>query len=370
LFFQAFVLKLAKLFFFIKKERMNKITIPRWFDRHLHVREGEMLTTVLPYTINQRAIGAVIMGNLVHPNETSTLENAITYRRQIKKAIPAGSDFKPCMTCYLTDAITPEDIIFGYKEGVWDAVKLYIADSSGKGGTTNSGHGVRDVLGRYPVFEAMEKYGIPLLGHFEAPELIVDEFDREIVSAEKHLLPIMKSFPKLQIVFEHLTDGRTADIVAEADHPIYATVTPHHLMINRNALFAGGLNPINWCKPVAKREKHRLRVRTFVTGGNKRFGAGTDSAPHGESKKAVCCGCAAGIFTAPMAVELYATIFEEDDAVPNLGPFLSENFLHVYRMKVSTEMMTIERTPLQIPEKVGGVRVFNGGTELPWTLVS
>jgi dihydroorotase len=215
----------------------------------------------------------------------------------------------------------------------------------------------------------MEREGIPLLGHWEAVEEEVDEFDREKISVDRDLKPIIKSFPGLPIVFEHITTGDAADFVAEVDHEIYATVTAHHLVINRNAMFKGGMNPCHYCKPVPKREEHRLRVRKYVTSGNKRFGAGTDSAPHDEEAKSCCYGCAAGIFTAPCAVELYSTVFDEDNALGNLGPFLSENFVDLYGMKVSQEMMTLVRQPLEIPKKIGNVQVFKGGTTLPWTLL-
>lgn len=208
-----------------------------------------------------------------------------------------------------------------------------------------------------------------MLGHFEAVEEDVDEFDREIVSVDRDLKPIPKSFPGLPVVFEHLTDGRAADFVAEVDHNIHTTVTAHHLMINRNAMFCGGMNPGNYCKPVPKHETHRAKVRQHVTSGNRRFGAGTDSAPHDESVKSRYYGCAAGIFTSPTAVELYTITFDEDNALQHLGPFLSENFLALYGMEVSSETMTIERGTLVVPQKVGGVQIFKGGTELPWKLV-
>ncbi len=350
----------------------NSVTIPRWFDRHLHVRDGDMLRIVLPCTLKQRATGAIIMPNLADP--ISTIEKAKAYRDRIT-ALLDGSDFVPCMTLYLTDHTDPEEVVRGFEEGVWRAVKLYMANQKGQGGTTGSAHGVKDLLGRYPVFEAMEKHKIPLLGHFEAVEEDVDEFDREIVSVDRDLKPILKSFPGLPVVFEHLTDGRAADFVAEVDHNIHATVTAHHLMINRNAMFWGGMNPGHYCKPVPKRETHRAKVRQYVTSGNRRFGAGTDSAPHDESVKSRCYGCAAGIFTALSAVELYTMVFDEDNAFEHLGPFLSENFLALYGMRVSSETMTIERQGWHLPESVSSqligtptVKVFKGGADLPWKL--
>ena len=348
--------------------QVNSITIHEWFNRHWHGRSGKILKIVLPWEIRQRATGAVAMGNLTHPNETSTIEKATAYYQEILSSLPHGCDFKPRMTCYLTDAISPEEVVRGFEEDVWCAVKLYMANQQGQGGTTGSQHGVKNLLGRYPVFVAMEKKGIPLLGHFEAVEEDVDEFDREIVSLERDLKPLLKAFPGLPVVFEHITDGRAADFVAEANYNIQATATPHHLARNRNAMFWGGMNPVEYCKPVFKRESHRLRVRKYVTSGNRRFGAGDDSAPWVEEAKSRCCGCAAGIFHTN-SVEEYATVFDEDNALKHLGPFLSENFVGLYGMEVSSKKMTIERKPLLIPEKIGTVRVFKGGTYLSWKLV-
>lgn len=346
----------------------NRLEIRRWFERHAHVRDGDLLKKVLPSTINQHATGAVIMGNL--PEPTSTIERTRAYRDRIKAHIPTDSDFVPYMTAYLTDGISPEEIVRGHQEGVWCAVKLYMAKQDGTGGTTGSSHGVRDLRKRDKVFAAMEKHRIPLLGHFEAVEDRVDEFDREIVSVERDVEWLVKSFPGLPIVFEHITDGRAADYVAEVDHEMYATITAHHPMINRNALFKDGLNPGHWCKPVPKREVHRAKVRYHMTSGSPRFGAGTDTAPHDESVKSLCYGCAAGIFTAVSAVELYTTMFEEDGKLEHLEAFLSENFLHIYGMEVSNEIMVLERRPFVIPQKVGNVQVFMGGQTLPWKLVS
>lgn len=346
---------------------MATLTIQRWFDRHLHIREGEMMKTVLPATLNQRATGAIIMPNLADP--ISTIEKAKAYRDRIT-ALIYGSDFEPCLTLYLTDHIDSEQVVRGFEEGVWRAVKLYMANQKGHGGTTGSAHGVKNLLGRYPVLEAMEKHKIPLLGHFEAVEEDVDEFDREIVSVDRDLAPILSSFPELPVVVEHITDGRTAEFVAESYHEqLFATVTAHHLMINRNAMFWNGMNPIHYCKPVPKREGHRLKVRRYVTSGHPRFGAGTDSAPHDELAKSRCVGCAAGIFTAPYSVEMYATVFDEDDALGYLEAFLSKNFLHVYGVQPSDEQMTLVKEPTAILEEWGNIPIFMGGQTLPWKLI-
>jgi dihydroorotase len=351
----------------------NRITIPRWFDRHLHIRDGigkfDMMYAVLPCTLAQRPTGAVIMGNLAAPDHTYSIDNALAYILRIKKLLIPKDDFKIVMTCYLTDDVTPYEVVRGYELGVWRAVKLYMAKQDGSGGTTNSGHGVKNLIGRYPIFEAMEKHGIPLLGHFEAVEDDVDEFDREVVSLERDLSPIREEFPQLQIVVEHVTDGRMADYVAETSNT-YATVTAHHLIENRNALFRGGLNPLHYCKPVLKEEAHRLKVRDYVTFGNSKFGAGTDSAPHPHDKKARVLGCNAGVFTAPCAVELYTMVFAQDGMLDNLGDFMSRNFIDLYGMQVSSETMTIEEVSCEVPRMVGDIHVYMGGSTLPWRLVA
>lgn len=358
--------------------KTDTVKIPRWFDRHLHIRSDDMMRIVLPYTLKQLATGAIIMPNL--PDPITTIEKAKAYRSHIEATLqstfPQGTDFVPCMTLYLTDEIDPEEVVRGYKEGVWRAVKLYMANQQGLGGTTGSSHGVKNLRGRYSVFKEMEKHNIPLLGHFEAPEDCVDEFDREIVSIDRDLKPILKSFPGLPVVVEHITDGRTAEFVADSEHyHLYATVTAHHLMLNRNSMFWGGMNPGFYCKPVPKREAHRAKVRKYVTMGGRRFGAGTDSAPHSTFAKSAYCGCAAGIFTAPLAVELYTAVFDEDNALNRLGRFLSENFIGLYGMEVSREMMTIERKSWQVMETVTSqlvgtptVPVFKGGSRLEWKL--
>lgn len=354
----------------------DTLIIPEPLDRHVHPRRKKMAQVVFPYTVKQFPNGAVIMGNHPHPHETSTVKKTLIYQKELLSLLPPRSDFVPRMTCYLTDDISPDEVVRGFRLGVWCAVKLYMANRQGQGGTTGSSHGVKDLVGRYPVLEAMERHQIPLLGHFEATEEEVDEFDREIVSVDSHVAPIVKRFPGLPIVFEHITDGRAADFVAEAPSNVYATVTAHHLMLNRNALFWGGMNPLHFCKPVLKRELHRLKVRQYVTSGNRKFGAGTDSAPWVEAAKSRPCGCAAGIFTAEHAVELYTTVFDEDNALKHLGAFLSENFVDIYGAKVSEKMMTLERTPRYVPKYVSNktksvrVRVFKGDTYLPWTLVA
>lgn len=346
----------------------HKIRIRRWFDRHLHVRDGDMMANVLPCTLDQRATGAVIMPNLI-PDPVTSVERAWAYRGRIQALLPPGSDFKPLMTCYLTDHTTPEEIERGFRDGAWGAAKLYMADKNGQGGTTGSAHGVRDLVGLYPVLRRMQEIGMPLLGHFEAVERDVDEFDRESDSLERDLKPLVAALPELKIVVEHITDGRMADFVADHPGPIWATVTAHHLLLNRNGLFDGGLTPVHWCKPVLKRETHRARVAAHATSGNPKFGAGTDSAPHPREKKEACCGCAAGVFTAPHAVELYTKAFADAGKLHVLERFLSVNGLEAYGLQPSSETMTIECSPRVIPKMVGGVHVFKGGEEIPFKLL-
>lgn len=358
---------------------INEVEIPLWYDRHLHLRRGEMLRQIFPCTLEEQAHGALIMTNLMKMTDkgpvsdpVDSIEKGIAYKKEILRAIPEDSTFEPDLALYLTDHISPDEVVEGFHRGIWRAVKLYMADQNGEGGTTGSAHGVRDLCGRYKVFEAMEKHQIPLLGHWEAVEEDVDEFDREIVSLDRDLQPTLTSFPGMPVVFEHLTDGRAAEFVAEYYHPggLYATVTAHHMILNRNALFWGGMNPLNYCKPVVKREAHRIKVRKYVTSGDRRFGAGTDSAPHDETAKARLCRCAAGIYTAKGAVSHYITIFDEENALQHFGRFMSENFLHVYGRQVSSRKMKLIREPNILPEKVGNVHVFKGGEEILWKIAA
>ena len=347
-------------------------------DRHFHPRMGNMLKLVLPYTLRQQAQAGVIMGNHGEGKETSTIAKTVPRIKEVRRCLKEHGylrKFTPIFTCYLTDDLSVAELVEGFRHDYWRAVKVYLADKKGEGGTTNSQHGVRDLKGRYRLFAAMEKFGIPLLGHWEAPEEGADEFDREKISIERDLAPIRKRFPDLRIVVEHLTTKDAADFVNEAGDNTYATVTSQHLMLNRNALFRGGLCPQHWCKPVLKREYHRLAVRKYVTSGHLRFGAGTDSAPHDKEKKSLPCGCAAGIFSAVDAVELYATVFDEDGATEFYGNFMSSNFISIYGLDVSDEGMLIERAPFAVPETVGSkaagkVIVFKGGETLPWRLVA
>jgi len=347
--------------------RKGKIVIPRWFDRHLHLRQGKMLEAVLPCTLAQKAFGAVVIGNLISP--TSTAQRCREYREEIINLLPAGADFHPRMTLFLTDDTKPDEVEEGFKAGIWCAAKLCLTRSDGTGGTTNSSKGVTKLRKLYPVFGRMQKIGMTLLGHFEDVDPATDEFDREAVAMEKYLIPLITNFPCLRVVVEHVSDGRMADFVAGTPGNVRATVTPHHLLGNRNMMFEGGLNSVNYCRPVLKSEEHRRKIFEYVTCGHSRFGAGTDSAPHPIEAKANPWGCSSGIFTAPCAVELYASAFDKANATKNLGPFLSTNFLDFYGLEPSKETMTLVRESWKIPERIANIPVFMGGQTLPWKLV-
>ena len=254
---------------------VTSITIRRPDDWHVHLRDGAMLKAVLPFTAAQFARG-IIMPNLVPP--VTTVAAAAAYRERIIAARPSGSDFQPLMTCYLTDSTAPDEIEKGFAEGVWVAAKLYPA-----GATTNAHHGVTDIPGLAPVFERMEKIGMPVLIHGEATDPAVDIFDREAVFMEQTLLPLLKRHTGLKTVIEHVTTAETADIVRAHAPRVAGTITPHHLIINRTSLFQGGLRPHLYCLPVAKRERHRLALRKAATSGESCFFIGTDTAPHAET---------------------------------------------------------------------------------------
>lgn len=283
----------------------DSITIRRPDDWHLHLRDGAILKAVLPYTAAQFA-RAVIMPNLAPP--VTTAAAAAAYRDRILAARPPGSDFQPLMTCYLTDATAADDIEKGRAEGIWIAAKLYPA-----GATTNAHHGVTDIAGLAPVLERMEKIGMPLLVHGEATDPAVDVFDRESVFLERSLLPLLARHPGLKVVVEHITTAEAADLVRAHAPRVAATITPHHLMINRTALFQGGLRPHLYCLPVAKRERHRLALRKAATSGDGCFFIGTDSAPHVRGAKESACGCA-GVFVGATALQSYAQVFEPPSA--------------------------------------------------------
>ena len=332
------------------------LTIRKPDDWHVHLRDGEMLNTVAPYTARQFA-RAIVMPNLVPP--ITTIEAASAYRERILAA--AGAGFTPLLTCYLTDDISPDEVARGYEEGVWLAAKLYPA-----GATTNSSSGVTDIRRITPVLERMERIGMVLCVHGEVTDSNVDVFDREAVFIDRVLSQVRADFPALKIVFEHITTADAAAFV-EASPNVGATVTPQHLIINRNALFAGGLRPHAYCLPVAKREQHRLAVRQAATSGSGKFFLGTDSAPHARSAKESACGCA-GIFNAPYALESYAQVFEEEGALDQFEAFASLNGPHFYGLPVNDETVSLERAEVTVPEEIDSLVPFHAGDRLRWRL--
>jgi dihydroorotase len=335
------------------------LTIRKPDDWHVHLRDGEMLDRVAPYTSRQFA-RAIVMPNLVPP--IATVEAARAYRDRIIAA--TGSGFTPLMTCYLTDETNPDEIERGFAERVWIAAKLYPA-----GATTNSASGVTEVRNIQSTLARMEEIGMILCVHGEVTDPDVDVFDREAVFIERVLAPMVASFPQLKIVFEHITTAEAADFVGVAGPTIAATITPQHLMINRNAIFAGGLCPHAYCLPVAKREVHRLAVRKAAMSGSPKFFLGTDSAPHAREAKESACGCA-GIFNAPFAIESYATAFEEDGALDRLEGFASIHGAHFYGLPVNEDRITLKREETHVPREVDGLVPFHAGDTLPWRVVS
>jgi dihydroorotase len=333
------------------------LTIRRPDDWHVHLRDGAMLRAVAPYTARQFA-RAIVMPNLVPP--VTTVEAASAYRERIVAA--AGPGFTPLMTCYLTDDISPDEIARGFEDRAWIAAKLYPA-----GATTNSASGVTDIRKIYSVLERMERIGMTLCIHGEVTDHDVDVFDREAAFISRVLSRIVADFPQLRIVFEHITTQDAVQFVEDAGANVGATVTPQHLIINRNAMFAGGLRPHAYCLPVAKREKHRLAVRKAATSGHFKFFLGTDSAPHSREAKESACGCA-GIFNAPFALESYAQVFEEEGALDRLEAFASINGARFYDLPISEETITLERRETIVPDEVDGIVPFLAGETLRWTL--
>ena len=342
----------------------SRLVLRRPDDWHVHLRDGEMMKAVTPYTARQFA-RAIVMPNLAPP--VTSVTAAAAYRDRIRAAVPEGMHFTPLMTCYLTDQADAAEIARGHREGVWTAAKLYPAHA-----TTNSAHGVTDIGALYPALEAMQRIGMPLLVHGEVTDPDVDIFDREAMFIERVLTRLVRDFPALKIVFEHITTADAVDFVAGAGPEIGATITPQHLIINRNAIFEGGLRPHAYCLPVAKREAHRLAVRRAAVSGSPKFFLGTDSAPHGVERKEAACGCA-GIFNAPYALESYAMVFEEEDALDRLEGFASEHGPLFYGLPLNEGTVTLERTSQAIPDALpaAGTRLvpFHAGETLPWRLL-
>ncbi len=337
----------------------SRLVIRRPDDWHVHLRDGAMLDSVAPWTARAFA-RAIVMPNLTPP--VISVAAAEAYRTRILTALPTHREFTPLMTCYLVDHALPAELVRGFESGVWAAAKLYPANA-----TTNSAEGVTDVRTLTPALEAMQRIGMPLLVHGEVTDPDVDVFDREAVFIERVLAGLVRDFPALKIVFEHITTAEAVGFVESAGPNVAATVTPHHLAINRNALFAGGLRPHAYCLPVAKRERHRLAVRRAATSGSAKFFLGTDSAPHAIGAKEAACGCA-GIFNAPFALETYAGVFEEEGALDRFEAFASEHGPRFYGLPLNEGQIALERRPVTIPQTVGGIVPFLAGGSLGWRL--
>ena len=318
-------------------EKVTRITIAKPDDFHVHVRDGDLMRAVLPFT-SRTFSRAVIMPNLTPP--ITSLALADEYRKQIIDALPDESQFMPLMTHYLNAQSDVDDIAHGFREGVYSAVKYYPS-----GATTNSQFGVSDIKMAYPVLETMQKIGMPLLVHGEIVDDSTDIFDKEAVFIDKILRQIVKGFPELRIVFEHITTKEAADFVRDQPDNIAATITPQHLMLNRNAIFNKGIRPHMYCLPILKREKHRLALRKAATSGSGKYFLGTDSAPHIVGRKENDCGCA-GMFNAPYALECYTQVFDEEDALDKLEQFTSLNGANFYQLAINKNQITLEKRPV------------------------
>jgi dihydroorotase len=340
---------------------VTRLVIRRPDDWHLHLRDGEVLASVVDHTARQFA-RAIVMPNLVPP--VTTVAAAEAYRARILAAVSPGLDFTPLMTCYLTDGMDPQEVETGFAAGVFTACKLYPAHA-----TTNSSHGVTDIRNIYGVLETMQRIGMPLLIHGEVTDAHVDIFDREAVFIDRILTQVVADFPGLKIVFEHITTAEAVDFVSASGPNIAATITPHHLAINRNAMFQGGIRPHLYCLPIVKRERHQLALRAAATSGSPKFFLGTDSAPHAVQDKEAACGCA-GIFNAPFALESYAVTFEEEGALHHLEGFASEHGPRFYGLPLNDGKVVLERAACLVPDEVragpNAVVPFHAGETLPW----
>jgi dihydroorotase, homodimeric type len=342
---------------------VDRITLIRPDDWHLHLRDGEALKAVLPYTARQFA-RAIVMPNLVPP--VTTTEQALAYRERILAALPAGSDFQPLMTLYLTDATPPAEIERAKASGHVYAVKLYPA-----GATTNSHSGVTDIRRCDETLAAMEQHGLPLLVHGEVTDPAVDIFDREAVFLDRVLAPLLQRFPRLKVVLEHITTAEAAEFVRQGPANLAATLTAHHLLFNRNDMLVGGVRPHYFCLPILKRERHRQALLEAATSGSPKFFLGTDSAPHARRAKEAACGCA-GSFTAPAALELYAQAFEQAGALDKLEGFASHHGPDFYGLPRNTGTVTLVREEWRLPEELPyGAEVIvplQAGERLSWRL--
>lgn len=345
---------------------MRRLTFRRPDDWHVHFRDGAMMQAVVPHTA--RAFGrAIVMPNLTPPVTTAALADA--YRARILACVPEGVAFTPLMTCYLTDHTDPADLVAGHKAGIFTAAKLYPAHA-----TTNSAHGVTSVNTILPVLEAMAENGIPLLTHGEVTRPDVDIFDREARFAEEVLAPLLDRLPGLRVVMEHITTEDGAALVRAHKGRMGATITPQHLLYNRNALFQGGLRPHMYCLPVLKRERHRLALRAAATGGETCFFLGTDTAPHLRHLKEADCGCA-GVFSAPVAVAAYLRVFAEENRLDAFEAFASLNGPAFYGLAPNEDAVTYEERPTEpLAEisvgKAGQLVSLFAGESAPWSAVA
>ena len=345
-----------------------QLTLRQPDDWHVHLRDGAMLQAVAAATAAQFA-RAIVMPNLRPP--VTTVAAASAYRQRIRAALPDGSGFTPLMTAYLTDTIDPAEIERGFGEGVFTAAKLYPA-----GATTNSDSGVTAIARIGPVLEVLERIGMPLLIHGEVTDAAIDIFDREAVFIERVLEPLLQRHPGLKVVLEHITTSDAVEFVRSGPATLAATITPHHLHINRNAMFAGGLRPDFYCLPVAKRELHRIALRAAATSGNPKFFLGTDSAPHDRAAKESACGCA-GIYNAPYALESYLQVFEQEQALDRFEGFASVHGPRFYGLPLNETRITVEQSCHLVPERLHGndpagtavnLVPFHAGETLRWRL--
>jgi dihydroorotase len=342
---------------------MKTLTITRPDDWHIHVRNGAVLKTVLPHTARQFA-RAIIMPNLKPP--VTTVEQALTYRKEILQAVPAGIDFIPLMTLYLTATTKISEIKKAAESDQIYAFKLYPA-----GATTNSDSGIANISAIYPLLAELEKFDIPLLIHGETTDIDCDIFDRERVFIDTILTDIARNFPNLRIVLEHVTTNEAVQFVYASGDNIAATITPQHLLYNRNALLSGGIRPHYYCLPIIKREKHRLALVQAATSGNPKFFLGTDSAPHITSLKETSCGCA-GCYSAYTALELYAEVFEQAGSLNKLEGFASFYGADFYRLPRNSGTVTLEKITWRIPLNFGKndntITPIKAGEELSWKM--
>ncbi|MEX7637728.1 dihydroorotase [Serratia marcescens] len=339
------------------------LKIRRPDDWHIHLRDDEMLKTVVPYT-SQVFGRAIVMPNLVPP--VTTVAAARAYRDRILAAVPHGHNVTPLTTSYVANSLAASDLVNGFEQGVFTAAKLYPANA-----TTNSSHGVSDVTGIYPLFEQMQKIGMPVLIHGEVTDPAVDIFDREARFIEQVMEPIRRQFPELKIVFEHITTKEAAQYVQAGNRFLGATITPQHLMFNRNHMLVGGIRPHLFCLPILKRNVHQEALRQAVASGSDRFFLGTDSAPHLKHRKESSCGCA-GCFNAPNAIPAYAAVFEQLGALEHFEAFCSLNGPRFYGLPLNEDFIELQRVPTTQPEEIAlgneSVIPFLAGETLNWSL--